>query len=684
MRAQNFIFLKKIVISSLFLRGTGLLFLFFLSNCNYTLKIRDGKTAFARKQYATAIPMLQKEFAKAKTRSERGKLAFLTAESFTKTGEPDHAILWYRTASENNFGSEALKAVAFSLKKTEKYPEAGDAFKQLGQEIGSPYEYKKEMANCKIAAEWKAQTERSGVSLESVSFNSAANEFGTARFSDGRLAFTSDRATAMGKEKYRWTGEKFMDIFLAEPTSTSAQLIDNQLNTTENEGSPCFANGGQTIYFVRTVAVGKSGDKLNKIFVSNREGDSWDAPEMLDFQKEKVNYSSPAMSADGSTLYFASDDSDGQGGLDLFFVRKKVSDEWDAPIALPRSLNTSGNENFPTFEADTLYFSSDGLAGMGGLDIFKTYKMDKNNWSPPQNLRTPINSGNDDFGILFEKKSKLEKNILAAGWFTSNRSGGKGGDDIYFFTKKTAPPETAAPIPPSTPKDTVKKEIVYRMTLEGYVLEKIFINPDDPNSKILGRRPLGGSEVVIAFGKNKKLTKIGDDGFFKLDLEEASDYQFVGSKTGYLTNSTKFSTRGIARDPNQPTQNFEIEIVLDRIFKEKEIVLDNIYYDYDKSEIRADAEPTLNKLAEVLQQNPTVKIQLGSHTDCRGQENYNENLSQKRAESAVNFLILKGISSTRLVAKGYGESAPAVSCNCAKCSEDEHQANRRTTFKVVE
>jgi peptidoglycan-associated lipoprotein len=201
---------------------------------------------------------------------------------------------------------------------------------------------------------------------------------------------------------------------------------------------------------------------------------------------------------------------------------------------------------------------------------------------------------------------------------------------------------------------------------------------------MLGRRPLGGSEVVISFGKNKKMVKIGDDGFFKIDLEEASDYQFSGSKMGYLTNSTRFSTRGIARDANQPTQNFEIEIVLDRIFKEKEIVLDNIYYDYDKSEIRIDAEPTLNKLAEILAQNPTVKIQLGSHTDCRGQENYNENLSQKRAESAVNFLISKGIAPTRLVAKGYGEGAPAVSCNCAKCTEDEHQANRRTTFKVIE
>ena len=175
-----------------------------------------------------------------------------------------------------------------------------------------------------------------------------------------------------------------------------------------------------------------------------------------------------------------------------------------------------------------------------------------------------------------------------------------------------------------------------------------------------------------------------DDGFFRMELAENTDYSFNAALEGYLANSVKFSTKGIAKDPANPVQTFEIEIVLDQIFRNREIILENIYYDYDKWDIRPDAEPTLNRLAEVLRQNAKIRIQLGSHTDCRGNDTYNQNLSQRRAESAVNYLISKGIDPTRLSAKGYGESQPAALCGCATCTEAEHQTNRRTTFKVVE
>ena len=146
----------------------------------------------------------------------------------------------------------------------------------------------------------------------------------------------------------------------------------------------------------------------------------------------------------------------------------------------------------------------------------------------------------------------------------------------------------------------------------------------------------------------------------------------------------RFSTVGIAKDPANPIQKYEVELVLDQIFKNKEIVLDNIYYDFDKSDIREDAKPTLNQLANTLKQNPSIKIQLSSHTDCRGNEGYNEELSQRRAQSAVDYLISLGINANRLIAKGYGESNPAVICNCSNCTEEEHQKNRRTTFKILE
>jgi outer membrane protein OmpA-like peptidoglycan-associated protein len=195
---------------------------------------------------------------------------------------------------------------------------------------------------------------------------------------------------------------------------------------------------------------------------------------------------------------------------------------------------------------------------------------------------------------------------------------------------------------------------------------------------------LDGATVKVDFGAKKQTLTVKSDGFFKIELAENSDYSFNASKEGYLSNSAKFSTKGIAKDPANPVQTFEIEIVLDQIFRNKEIVLENIYYDYDKWDIRPDAEPTLNRLAEVLKENADIRIQLGSHTDCRGNDAYNQSLSQRRAQSAVNYLISKGIEPSRLSAKGYGESQPAALCACSSCTESEHQTNRRTTFKVVE
>ena len=209
-------------------------------------------------------------------------------------------------------------------------------------------------------------------------------------------------------------------------------------------------------------------------------------------------------------------------------------------------------------------------------------------------------------------------------------------------------------------------------------------DPADPNSKVLGRRPLNGAAVVAEFGKKKQNFTVAEDGFFTMELTENMDYTFSATMKDYLANSTKFSTKGIAKDPKNPIQVFEVEIELDRIYRDKEIVLENIYYDYDKWDIRPDAEPTLSELAEVLKQNPNIRIQLGSHTDCRGNDNYNQDLSQKRAQSAVNYLIGKGIDASRLTAVGYGESQPAADCVCSRCTEVEHQTNRRTTFKIVE
>ena len=666
--------------------------LLLLSACSYTLKIKDGATAYERKQFAIAAPLLEKEFGRAKTRKEKGQLAYLLGDSYRRIGQDEKSLSWFEAAYSNNFGADALKAQAFTLKKLERYAAARDVFKNLGIEIGSPYEYRKEITAATIAEGWLKERPNNGWSMEAVPFNSAQNDFAPVFFPDGRLVFTSDRNMIVGKENYRWTGNKFMDIFIAEPKSASPQTFESQWNTAGNEGTPCFNKTATEAFFVRAAGAYKGDDAFCKIYFSdkNRTDAMWSVPVPLPFQKEKINYFHPALSADGNTLYYACNDPEGWGGFDLWSAQRNPKTEtgWDEPKLLPRSVNTLSNELFPSFDADTLYFASDGHTGMGGLDVFRTYKSEKNAWSPPQNLKSPINSGADDFSFIVENgklKTESEKpskpgDFIKAGYFTSNRplESAKGGDDIYRFEQRVPPPK-----PPKV--DTVPpKPLVYKIVLEGYVLEKIYSDPANPNSKILGRKPLTGATVQADWSGKKQLFTVKEDGFFKMELAENTDYNFNATLAGYLANSAKFSTKGIAKDPTNPVQTFEIEIVLDQIFRNREIVLENIYYDYDKWDIRPDAEPTLNRLAEVLRQNADIRIQLGSHTDCRGNDAYNQSLSQRRAESAVNYLISKGIDASRLSAKGYGESQPADLCSCSSCSEAQHQINRRTTFKVVE
>lgn len=659
------------------------LFIALLSACTYTLKVKDGRTAYERKQFATAVPMLQKEYARAKTRSERGQLAYQLADSYRRTGQDEQSLEWFKTAYDNNAGPDALKGYAYALKKLERYAAAREQFKALGIEIGSPYEYRKEITACNVAEGWlKEMKEGNGWMVEATAFNSPQNDFSTMYAPDGRLVFTSDRAISIGPDNYAWTSNKFMDLFIVEPDGASAQEFDLQLNTPGNEGTACFNRAGTEVYFVRAAGAYKGDDAFCKIYVSMRNPEeAWSEAVPLPFQKEKLNYLHPALAADGITLYYACNDPEGWGGYDIWSVKRSAQAEsgWETPKLLSRSVNTTANELFPSLEADTLYFASEGHTGMGGLDIFRTYKTERSAWASPQNLKAPINSGADDFGLTVAAR-QIPKSpnppILKSGYFTSNRPGGRGNDDIYRFEQRVPPPK-----PPKV-DTTPAQPLAYKMLLDGYVLEKIFTNPDDPNSKVLGRKPLAGATVVAEFGSKKQTFVVGPDGYFRLELAENMDYNFTATLNGYLSNSTKFSTRGIARDPANPVQTFEVEVVLDKIFSGREIVLENIYYDYDKWDIRPDAEPTLNRLAEVLRQNPGIRIQLGSHTDCRGNDSYNQDLSQRRAQSAVNYLISKGIVAERLSALGYGEAQPADLCACARCTEVQHQTNRRTTFRI--
>ncbi|MEM1322431.1 MAG: OmpA family protein [Bacteroidota bacterium] len=658
---------------------TLLTLLIFISACNnYVQKVRDGQTAFERKQFAVAADMLTKDYKKSKSRIEKGKIAFMIGESYRRMNKIDKASSWYLTAYNGGYGVDALKEYSYTLKRSQQYEEARQSFKNLGIEIGSPYEYRREITACNLAIDWLERSKDSGYQVKSEGFNSANSDYAPTLYKEGQLLFTSDRGSSTGDEVYNWTGGNFSDIFVVDADGSGVRNFDNAINTANNEGTITFSQDYSELIFTRCYSDEKNGDNYCQLMSSRIEGSSWTEPTPMEFTKEEVNYGHPSLSKDGSTLYFAAEDPDGWGGFDIYST-DRGPDGWEEPQILGRAVNTIGDEKFPFIDEDTLYFASNHHPGMGGLDIFRTYKMDNDNWAPVHNLKAPINSGSDDFGYVIDYKAQKEEDVLQFGYFSSSRLEGKGNDDIYSFERRLPPP------PPVV--DTVVEKppvVVYKMILEGYVLEKIYKIPGNPNSKVLGRKPLPGSEVKVQVNGKEKVFTIGEDGLFTLELDENTDYEFLASKSEYLNNQERFSTKGIGKDPNNPTLRFEIEIVLDKIFKDQEITLENIYYDFERWNIRDDAKPTLNELATILNRNPGISIQLASHTDCRGGARYNQDLSQKRAQSAVDYLISQGITPERLTAKGYGKEAPAVDCVCARCSEEEHQSNRRTTFKILE
>lgn len=338
-----------------------------------------------------------------------------------------------------------------------------------------------------------------------------------------------------------------------------------------------------------------------------------------------------------------------------------------------RAINTQGNEQFPSLDGDTLYFSSDGLEGMGGLDIFRTHPLSNGRYTAPKNLRMPVNSAADDFAFAVLRREGSGADAKMMGYFSTARPGGAGSDDIYTYTKRVLPP----PPPDPTP-------IEYRNILDVTVVEKIFADPANPRSPVLGVKPLPNASIIASIGDQSRTVNTDEEGRLSLVLVDDQLYNFRAERPDYLAAEGRFSSRNLPRDPDAPEQRYELELELEKIFRNQEIVLNNIYYDFNKSFIRDDAKPTLDNLTSILQRNPTIRIELGSHTDCRGRAAYNQQLSQERAQAAVDYLVQQGIAPDRVTAKGYGKDQPIEDCLCERCSEEQHQRNRRTTFRILE
>jgi peptidoglycan-associated lipoprotein len=392
---------------------------------------------------------------------------------------------------------------------------------------------------------------------------------------------------------------------------------------------------------------------------SKRSGDTWSEPKNIGILPDSVVAAHPALSPDQLTLYFVSDISGGFGGKDIWkATRSAAGDAWSKPENLGPDVNTNGNELFPFLRSDgNLYFASDGLIGMGGLDIFRAVPQSDESWVVT-NMKAPINSSADDFGIAFENENER-------GIFSSTRKG-RGNDELYTFE-----------FPP------------LKFNITGLVKDEK-----------TGTPITGSTVLLIASDGNNLQAETGAGGDFRFALKPEVDYIFLAQKNGYLNGKEKETTKGQER-----SRDFMVTILLTAI--DKPIELPNIFYDFNKWDLRPESMVSLDKLVETLNDNETVTIELMSHTDSRDTEEYNKDLSQKRAQSVVQYLIEKGIAPDRLSAKGYGESSPKVvdaaivaqspflrsgaaltEAYINSLANDEqkeiaHQINRRTEFRVL-
>ncbi len=646
--------------------------LILLNACLLTKPVKTSEVYLAEKQYSIAGPMLRNEAEAESDPNLKAKKTFLAAECYRMMSNTLQAEALYKKAIELDYDPIAYYYYALMLKANGNYK---DAVKQLEiYQKRNPFDEnsERELKACKLAMDWISKPLSYKVD-NLMELNSNSFDYAPFLMNNADLMFTSDR-NQKDMNDYGWTGKKFSSIYTAARNTDGLYVnptpIPAPVNDAYNNGAACMNKSGNELYFTRCGSEGLENDYC-KIYVSFKDVSGiWSEPLLLNFFDDTVNVQHPFLSPDGRELYMSSDSRDGNGGKDLY-VSTRTTDGWSTPINLGATVNTIGDEVFPTLSEDgLLYFSSNGHLSIGGLDIFYT-KKSGNKWSTPQNMKYPVNSSADDFGLILEKLNDGEKDsIRSKGYLTSSRAGGSGADDIYRFM---------------LPRLNI-------CVMQLFVIEKVLEKPNDPNSKVIGTKPLALADVsiqVVDEIDNKVLKdfpkmKSDSNGVIKLVVQCNSTLRINVSKQDYFSKTEK---AGIIRPLgfDADTSTTQLKITLDKIYRNVQITLSNIYYDVAKWNIRPDAALVLDTLATLMRENPDLRIELGSHTDSRADDKYNLTLSQKRAQSAVDYLVSKGIDKSRLVAKGYGETMLVNGCsNGVLCSDDEHQKNRRTTFKVLE
>jgi len=628
-------------------------------------KSERAYASFNAGEYYDAIDEFKDAYSKTNKsdKNTRTELVYMIAECYRLTNDPKNAETWYKLAVKSSFSKpDAQYYLAESMKKNGKYQQAVDEFKKYRQVAPGDARADQEIRSCELALEWQRNPEAYKVD-ELKELNSKESDFSPAFARDdfGVIYFTSARDDAAGNKTHGATGQSFTDIFesrVDKKSKWSTPVPVDIINSEFEEGTPTFSSDYKELFFTRCEA-GKRETKGCEIMHSKRTGDTWSAPKNLGILPDSVVAAHPALSPDGLTLYFVSDIPGGFGKKDIWkSTRTQGGDNWSKPVNLGPDINTPGDELFPYCREDgTLYFSSDGQIGMGGLDIFSAKLQPDGSWVV-KNMKSPINSFADDFGIAFENQAER-------GIFSSTRKG-KGDDDLYSFE-----------LPP------------LKFNVTGLV-------KDEKSGSVI----TGSLVQLIASDGSNLQAETGSSGDFKFALKPDVDYIFLASKRGYLNGKEKETTKG-----QEKSRDFMVTILLTAI--DKPIELPNILYDFGKWDLRPESMVSLDKLVETLLDNPNVTIELMSHTDSRDTEEYNQELSQKRAQVVVQYLIDKGIAPERLLPKGYGESTPkVVDPDIAKqnpflktgtslseqyinsLANDEqkeiaHQINRRTEFRVL-
>ena len=588
-----------------------------LTACGADSAMKKGDKFYALGEYYDAAAQYKKAYAQTPTkeRALRGQRAMKMADCYRRINNTQRAIAAFNnTIRYKQQDSLTQFFLGQQLMKNGDYRGAEKAFQTAIDSLtgtDSPYLplAREQLKAAKGAPLLRKEDSHYTVKREDL-FNSRRADFSPMLTGDAyeQLYFTSTRNQAQGDELSGITGTKPADIFFAQKDDKGKwgkpQTIDSELNSAFDEGACCFSPDGKTMYLT-ICKTDPDYPRFATIATSKRSDASWSKPTDLVISRDTLStYAHPAVSPDGQWLYFVSDMPGGMGGYDLWRAELTTSGI-GALENLGEPINTPGNEMFPTFRPNgDLYFSSDGHGGLGGLDIMIAKQQ-----QALEHPGYPLNSQGDDFGMTFE-------GLHNRGYFSSNRGDARGWDHIYSFEK-------------SEMLLTVKGW-VYEM--DGYEL------------------PAGQVYMVGNDGTNLKLSVKGD-GSFTQEINTGVDYVFLGTCKGYLNHKEELRV-----DTATVSNEYVLQFPLADI--SAPVLIENIFYDFDKATLRPESATALDQLVKLLNDNPHVTIELSAHTDYKGSDQYNERLSQRRAESVVNYLIDHGIAADRLTPKGYGEGKP--------------------------